>query len=122
MASSHGTQAARSTGRTFVIAGPNPSGEIPAITRAIAAQRGELVVLATGWPPTPAQQQLIGEAMRHFADLGLPVGARLLYSEDEIEDHLRPGDTIILPSVVQSLDEPAFPAAPSPAYAAAERR
>jgi len=50
MASSEGMDIVRRPARTVVILGADPCGDLRAIADAAARQRGELVVLATGWP------------------------------------------------------------------------
>jgi hypothetical protein len=95
MASSQGMQVLRSPARTVVIVGPGGGGDIAALASAVAAGKGALVVLAIGWPPTSAQQDVIHEAMRATAELRLPFEGHLLYSEAELEDHLLAGDTVV---------------------------
>jgi hypothetical protein len=95
MASSQGMQVLRSPARTVVIVGPGGGGDIAALAGAVAAEGGALVVLATGWPPTSAQHDVIHEAMRAAADLRVVFEAHLLYSDAEIEDHLLAGDKVV---------------------------
>jgi hypothetical protein len=102
MVSSEGMDIVRTPARTVVIIGADPCGDIRAIAGAVAAQRGELVVLATGWPLTAAQQRVIHEATDVAADLRLPFEARLVYSEAEVEDHLLPDDTVVIAGGVET--------------------
>lgn len=95
MASSHSKPVVRPPARTVVLVGPGGGGDIAALAGAVAARGGALVVLATGWPPTSAQQDVIHEAMRAAADLRLAFEAHLLYTEAEVEDHLLAGDSVV---------------------------
>jgi hypothetical protein len=95
MASSQGMQVLHSPARTVVVVGPGGGGDIAALTGAVAAEKGALVVLAIGWPPTSAQQDVIHEAMRTAAELRVAFEAHLLYSEAELEDHLLAGDKVV---------------------------
>src|SRR2546422_3446362 len=95
MASPQSMQLVRAPARTVVLVGPGGGGDIAALAGAVAARGDALVVLATGWPPTPAQQEAIHEAMRAAADLRLAFEAHLLYSEAEVEDHLLAGDSVV---------------------------
>ena len=95
MASSHTTPVVRPPARTVVLLGPEDGGDVAALAGAVAARGDELVVLATGWPVTPAQQEVIHEAMRAAADLRLTFEAHLLSAEEELEDHLLPGDRLV---------------------------
>lgn len=95
MASSESMELLRSPARTVVVVGPGGGADITALAMAVAARGGSLVVLATGWPLTSAQQDVIHEAMRAAADLRLAFEAHLLSSEAEVEDHLVAGDTVV---------------------------
>ena len=95
MASSQGMQVLHSPARTVVVVGPGGGGDIAALAGAVAAEKGALVVLAIGWPPTSAQQDVIHEAMRATAELRLAFEAHLLYGEAELEDHLLAGDKVV---------------------------
>ena len=95
MASSHSMPVIRPLARTVVLLGPDDSGDVAALAGAVAARGDELVVLATGWPLTSAQQELIHEAMRAAADLRLAFEAHLLSTEAELEDHLVAGDSVV---------------------------
>ena len=95
MASSHSRQLIRSPARTVVLVGPGGGADIEALARAVAARDASLVVLATGWPLTSAQQDVIHEAMRAAADLRLEFEAHLLATEAEVEDHLLAGDNLV---------------------------
>ena len=103
MASSHSRQLIRSPARTVVLVGPGGGADIEALARAVAARDASLVVLATGWPLTSAQQDVIHEAMRAAADLRLAFEAHLLASEAEVEDHLLADDRVV--SVVDAAPE-----------------
>ena len=81
MASSHSTPVVRPPARTVVLVGSGGGGDIAA--------------LATGWPLTSAQQEVIHEAMRAAADLRLEFEAHLLATEAEVEDHLLAGDNLV---------------------------
>jgi hypothetical protein len=109
MASSQDLHLVHSPARTVVILGPSAAGDILSITASVAGRAGELLVLATGWPPTSAQHDAIHDAMRAAADRRIPFEARLLYTEDEIEDHLLPGDSVVVPGMVEALDERPVP-------------
>jgi hypothetical protein len=80
----------------------DPCVDIRAIAGAVASQRGELLVLATGWPLTAVQQRVMHDATDAAADLHLPFEARLVYSEAEVEDHLLPDDTVVMPGRVEN--------------------
>jgi hypothetical protein len=95
MASSHSMPVIRPPARTVVLVGPGGGGDIEAVAGAVAARGDELVVLATGWPLTSAQQDVIHEAMRAAADLRLAFEAHLLSTEAELEDHLVAGDRVV---------------------------
>jgi hypothetical protein len=95
MASSHSTPVVRPPTRTVVLLGPDGGGDVAALAAAVAARGDALVVLATGWPVTPAQQEVIHEAMRAAADLRLTFEAHLLPTEEELEDHLLAGDRLV---------------------------
>ncbi|TMK45297.1 MAG: hypothetical protein E6G66_13055 [Actinobacteria bacterium] len=95
MASSHSTPVVRPPARTVVLVGSGGGGDIAALAGAVAARGGALVALATGWPLTSAQQEVIHEAMRAAADLRLEFEAHLLATEAEVEDHLLAGDNLV---------------------------
>jgi hypothetical protein len=95
MASSHSTPVVRPPARTVVLVGPGGGGDIAAIAGVVAARGDTLVALATGWPVTPAQQEVIHEAMRAAADLRLTFEAHLLSTEAELKDHLLAGDRVV---------------------------
>ncbi len=95
MPSSHSTPVVRPPARTVVLVRPGGGGDIAALAGAVAARGGALVVLATGWPLTAAQQEVIHEAMRAAADLRLAFEAHLLSTEAELEDHLLAGDRVV---------------------------
>ena len=103
MASSHSTPVVRPPARTVVLVGSGGGGDIAALAGAVAARGGALVALATGWPLTSAQQEVIHEAMRAAADLRLEFEAHLLASEAEVEDHLLADDRVV--SVVDAAPE-----------------
>jgi hypothetical protein len=102
MASSEGMDIVRTPARTVVIIGVDPCVDIRAIAGAVASQRGELLVLATGWPLTAVQQRVMHDATDAAADLRLPFEARLVYSEAKVEDHLLPDDTVVMPGRVEN--------------------
>lgn len=106
---SEGMEIVRTPARTVVIVGADPCGDLRAIAGAVAAQRGELVVLATGWPLTAAQQGVIHEATDAAADLRLPFEACLVFSEAEVEDHLLTGDTVFASRRVEGRAEHPVP-------------
>jgi hypothetical protein len=85
--------------RTVVVVGPELTPEsrmdMESIAGAVAARRGELVVLSVGWPPTPAQRGVVDGAMRAAAERRLACSAHLVWSADEVEDHLQTGDTVV---------------------------
>ncbi len=95
MASSHSTPVVRPPARTVVLLGPDGGGDVAALAGAVATRGDALVVLATGWPVTLAQQEVIHEAMRAAADLRLTFEAHLLSAEEELEDHVLAGDRVV---------------------------
>src|SRR2546426_7202194 len=95
MAPSHSMPVVRPPARTVVLVEPGGGGDITELAGAVAARGGALVVLATGWPLTSAQQEVFHEAMRAAADLRLGFEAHLLSTEAELEDHLLPGDRVV---------------------------
>ena len=62
MVSSEGIDIVRIPARTVVIIGVDPCVDIRAIAGAVASQRGELLVLATGWPLYRLGHRLFGGA------------------------------------------------------------
>lgn len=109
MASSQRTRIVQPAGRTVVVVGPDAGCDVSEIARSVAAEHGELLLLATGWPLCAAQQRVIGEAMDAAAALGLVCEARLVYREDEVEDHLLAGDTVVVPGSLEAMESQAVP-------------
>jgi hypothetical protein len=101
MPSSNGTHLVQPKARTVVVMGADSRADILAIAGAVAGQRGELLLLATGWPLTPAQQQTIEEATDAAATLRLPFEARLVYTEGDVMNHLLPDDIVVMPGTTQ---------------------
>lgn len=95
MPSSDCTPVVRPPARTVVLLRPGGGGDVAALAGAVAARGEALVVLATGWPVTSEQQEVIHEAMRAAADLRLTFEAHLLSAEEELEDHLLAGDRLV---------------------------
>src|SRR5207245_278590 len=102
MASEEGLDIVRTPARTVVIIGVDPCVDIRAIAGAVAGQHGELLVLAPGWPLTAVQQRVVHDAADAAADLRLSFEARLLHNEAEVEDHLLPGETVVIPGGVDT--------------------
>ena len=95
MASSHSMPLVRPPARTVVLVGPGGGGDVAALAGAVAARGDALVVLATGWPLTSAQQDVVHEAMRAAADLRVAFEAHLLVTDAELDDHLLAGDRVL---------------------------
>ena len=95
--------------RTVVIVGPGPGCDIAAIAARVAAQRGELLLLATGWSTTEEQHRVIHEALDAAARLRLVCEARLVPGESDVEDHVVPGDRVIVPGSPEALEQPPVP-------------
>src|SRR5882724_3033086 len=88
--------------RTVVVigqeTGPDPGIDIDAVARSVAARNGELVILSVGWPPTQPQRRAVDEAMQAAAERRFACSGHLVWSAEEIDDHLQPGDDVIVMS------------------------
>jgi hypothetical protein len=82
--------------RVFVLGRKGSFGDLDAEARAAAAEAIPLVVLCIGYPVTPPQQLAVAEALRLSVELGVWFDAISLARPEDVLEHVRPGDEVIV--------------------------
>jgi len=96
--------------RTVVVVGPDAFPDIEQLAQVVAAVDGELAVLSVGHPLSPAQRRLVDTALELAADLRITCEVRLLWTLDQIEDHVQESNTVlVMPGALTAAEPTAVP-------------